>query len=45
MHLWRWLGIARLNKFVGLCFRLAQTFGYYDFSTIVGYIGTCVRCL
>ena len=26
MHLWRRLGIARSNKFVGLCSRLAQTF-------------------
>ena len=26
MHLWRRLGIARPNKFVGLCARLAQTF-------------------
>ena len=26
MHLWLRLGIARSNKFVGLCTRLAQTF-------------------
>ena len=26
MHLWLRLGIARLNKFVGFCARLAQTF-------------------
>ena len=26
MHLWRRLGIALSNKFVGLCSRLAQTF-------------------
>lgn len=26
MHHWRRLGIARTNKFVGLCARLAQAF-------------------
>ena len=30
MHLWRRLGIARPNKFVGLCTRLAQTFVFSE---------------
>ena len=34
MHLWRRLGIARSNKFVGLCSRLAQTFLFSSLTNI-----------
>ena len=49
MHLWRRLGIARSNKFVGLCSRLAQTFIFMHLWRRLGiarsnkFIGLCSR--